>query len=169
MTLPTLFGEKPCSSPQTISDSCSRGQLYMAARAVQGMSVTTVQARTGWARVMGVQRTGQGREARPASVKSSNPTSLHVPTWEARMGWLLTTVTFPFTPHSQPVLSRRKHGGETVMQAIVHCIVSHCCVCVPGRKWQWIARGEGCSLGRDLFRTLNRAGTGHCFVSFSVK
>lgn len=104
LILPTLFGEKPCSSPQTISDSCSRGQLYMATRAVQGVSVTTVQARTGWARVMGVQWTGQGREARPASVKSSNPTSLHDPTWKARNGLAAHHSDIPLHT-SQPVSS----------------------------------------------------------------
>lgn len=56
------------------------------------------------------------------------------------MGWLLTTVTFPLHLTASQFSLARKHGGEMVMQAVFHCFVSHCCVCVPGREWQWIAR-----------------------------
>lgn len=87
------------------------------------------------------------------------------------MGWRLTTVTFPFTPQASQFSLARKHGGEMVMQAVVHCIVSHCCVCVPGREWPWIARhrGDGCSLGGDLFRILTKSREWTLFYFLSSK
>lgn len=55
---------------------------------------------------------------------------------------------------------------------VVHCILCPTAVFVcrveSGSGLQGTGVG-GCSEGRDSFGTLNRAGTGHCFVSFSVE
>lgn len=87
------------------------------------------------------------------------------------MGWLLTTVTFPFTPHSQSVLSPGNMVGKWSCKplSIALCPTAvFVCRVENGNELKGI--GVRAAVWVGVYSVpLTRAGPGPCFVSFSVK